>query len=298
MSRSAVLRLADLRAIHHLTGECRELGDDSVRWYLHLFAGLVRLAGGGVVMGGEFAGIRSGQTMPVGLVDWGWENGFNRIGWERGMAELRDNPRLTRNVTFTRYVARTAGSDGACLARTDLIDDHAWDRTWDFRDLCEPSGADHSLYCFRSIPGSGSGHAGVIIARALRQADFSARDKAVVREAMAAVTPLIGGPLARFREPCPSDLPPRARDVLRCLLEGDSDKQIVARIGLTRHTVNQYTKAIYAHFGVRSRAELLARWVKRGWGGRFAWADDPLPGTAEAGLIATRFPGSRTSATR
>jgi hypothetical protein len=25
--------------------------------------------------------------------------------------------------------------------------------------------------------------------------------------------------------------------------------------------------------GVRSRAELLARWVRRGWGGRFAWAD-------------------------
>ncbi len=44
------------------------------------------------------------------------------------MAELRDNPRMTRNVTLNRYRARTAGSDGACPARTDLIAGRAWDR--------------------------------------------------------------------------------------------------------------------------------------------------------------------------
>ena len=58
-------------------------------------------------------------------------------------------------------------------------------------------------------------------------------------------------------------------------LEGDTDKQAAARLGLTRHTVNQYAKLLFRHFGVRSRAELLARWVRRGWGGRFAWADSP-----------------------
>jgi DNA-binding CsgD family transcriptional regulator len=274
MPRPASLRVRDLRAIYQLVGGCRELGDDPVRWPLHLFAGLARLTGGGVVMGGEFAGVRSGRTVAVGLADWGWENGFNRVGWERGVAELRDNPRLTRNVAFTRYVARTAGSDGACLARTDLIDDRTWDRAWDFRNIVEPGGADHSLYCFRLIPGSGDGYVGVIVARALGDVDFSARQKAVVREAMVAVAPLVGGPLARFAEPSPSDLPPRVRHVLRCLLEGGSDKQIVARLGIGRHTVNQYVKVIFRHFGAATRAELLARWVRRGWGSRFAWADD------------------------
>jgi DNA-binding NarL/FixJ family response regulator len=116
-------------------------------------------------------------------------------------------------------------------------------------------------------------HTGVVVARALGEPDFSARHKAVVQEAMAQVTPLVGGPLARFNEPSPGNLPPRTRDILRCLLEGDSDKEIVARLGLTRNTVNQYVKTIFAHFGVRSRAELLARWVRRGWGGRFAWSE-------------------------
>jgi DNA-binding NarL/FixJ family response regulator len=113
----------------------------------------------------------------------------------------------------------------------------------------------------------------VIIARAIGEVDFSVRQKAVVREAMAHVAPLIGGPLARFYEPVPSELPPRLRQVLRCLLEGDTDKQVAARLGLTRHTVNQYTKVVFRHFRVRSRPELLARWVRRGWGSRFAWAD-------------------------
>jgi DNA-binding CsgD family transcriptional regulator len=237
---------------------------------LHLFAGLARLIGGGVVMGGEFAGVRSGRTVGVGLTDWGWDDGFNRVGWERAMAEMAADPRMTQNVTFKRYVARTAASDGACLARTDLLADRTWDRTWDFRALCEPSGADHSLYCFRSIPGVGEEHAGVIIARALRQRDFSIREKAIVQEAMAQVAPLIGGPLARFSEPSPADLPPLARRVLKCFLEGDADKQAAARLGLTRHTVNGYAKMIYRHFGVQSRTELLSRWIKRGWGGRFA----------------------------
>lgn len=272
MSSSAALRLTDLRAIHTLVGECRDLGDDPTRWHRHLLAGLARLTGGGVAMGGEYAGLHSGRISVIGPADWGWENGFDRRAWERAMAEGQANPRECRLVTFPRYLARTA-ADGACLARTDLISDVEWDQAWDFRHLQEPAGGDHSLYCARPLSGRADRQTVVIIARALREADFSARQKAVVQEAVAQVASLVG-PLARFGEPCPADLPPRARQVLRCLLEGDSDKQMVARLGLTRHTVNGYAKTIFQHFGVRSRAELIARWVRRGWGARFAWADE------------------------
>jgi DNA-binding NarL/FixJ family response regulator len=83
----------------------------------------------------------------------------------------------------------------------------------------------------------------------------------------------MGGPLARFTDPSPYELPPRARQVLACLLEGDGDKQVAARLAISGHTVNQYAKAIFQHFGVRSRAELLARWIRRGWGNTFPWVD-------------------------
>jgi DNA-binding CsgD family transcriptional regulator len=50
---------------------------------------------------------------------------------------------------------------------------------------------------------------------------------------------------------------------LRSLLGGDSEKQVAAKLGLSQHTVHVYVKALYRKYGVSSRGELLAMWVKR-----------------------------------
>ena len=55
-------------------------------------------------------------------------------------------------------------------------------------------------------------------------------------------------------------LSPRQRQTLRRSLAGDLEKQVAAaKLGLSRHTVHVYVKAIYRHFGVSSRGELLAK---------------------------------------
>lgn len=59
-----------------------------------------------------------------------------------------------------------------------------------------------------------------------------------------------------------SSLAPRIRQVLACLLEGDSEQQVAARLGLTRGTTHQYVKALYRSFGVGTRGELMARFVR------------------------------------
>lgn len=59
-------------------------------------------------------------------------------------------------------------------------------------------------------------------------------------------------------------LTPRLRDTLRGLARGRSEKQLAAELGLSPHTVHDYVKALYRHFGVQSRAELLALCVARG----------------------------------
>jgi DNA-binding CsgD family transcriptional regulator len=46
--------------------------------------------------------------------------------------------------------------------------------------------------------------------------------------------------------------------VLRLLLSGLSEKQIAARLDLSRHTVHNHVKEIYRVVGVQSRAELMA----------------------------------------
>lgn len=51
----------------------------------------------------------------------------------------------------------------------------------------------------------------------------------------------------------------RERQTLELVLGGLADKEIAERLSISRHTVNQYTKAIYRHYAVTSRAQLLAR---------------------------------------
>ena len=57
------------------------------------------------------------------------------------------------------------------------------------------------------------------------------------------------------------ELPPRQLEVLTHLLTGKSEKQVAAEMRLSYNTLHHYVKALYRHFGVTSRVELLARWV-------------------------------------
>ena len=61
----------------------------------------------------------------------------------------------------------------------------------------------------------------------------------------------------------PAGLSPRMRQTLERLLAGDSEKEIAARLGLSRHTVHVYVKSLYRRFDVCSRGELFARFIDR-----------------------------------
>lgn len=78
-------------------------------------------------------------------------------------------------------------------------------------------------------------------------------------------------PQAWFRIPPPPgshpgvpQLTPALRRVLSELLRGKSSKQIAATVGRADYTVRNQTKRIYSTFGVRTRAELLARCARDG----------------------------------
>ncbi len=56
-----------------------------------------------------------------------------------------------------------------------------------------------------------------------------------------------------------SDLPPRLSQTLDELLGGLSEKEIAAKLDLSRHTIHNYVKALHQRFEVSSRGELLAK---------------------------------------
>ncbi|HWE38715.1 MAG TPA: helix-turn-helix transcriptional regulator [Isosphaeraceae bacterium] len=272
MSKSVLLRAADVRAIVQLVAACRELGDDATSWRAQLVAGLADLVGAELGSAGEMGGCESPAPRDLGVTHWMAAGLADPAVIEATAAELRRDPAWA--PVILQYLSRSGEPDAACLSRRDLLPDRDWYDTRDYQLVQRPCGLDHILWCFLALPGPATGdRSGIILCRAAGRRDFSARDRAIVLEAHAALAPLVGGPLARYSEPSPLGLPPRTRKVLACLLEGDGDKQVAARLGMSPFTVNEHTKAIYRHFGVRGRAELLARWVRRGWGGRFAWSE-------------------------
>ena len=54
-------------------------------------------------------------------------------------------------------------------------------------------------------------------------------------------------------------LPGQLRQVLVCLLQGDAEKEIAYRLGISRHTVNRHVQRLYRRLGVHSRGELTFR---------------------------------------
>ncbi len=60
-----------------------------------------------------------------------------------------------------------------------------------------------------------------------------------------------------------TELSPRLEQTLRHLLSGASEKEVAKKLNLSRHTVHVYVKALYRHYRVTTRAELLARHVQR-----------------------------------
>lgn len=57
----------------------------------------------------------------------------------------------------------------------------------------------------------------------------------------------------------------RELDVLRCIVEGKSSKQIAEQLFLSVHTVNTHRKKIKAKSGAASATELVRLCIQHGW---------------------------------
>ncbi|MDR3620012.1 MAG: helix-turn-helix transcriptional regulator [Paludisphaera borealis] len=271
MTKSARLRPGDWRTIAEMTGEACEQGNDAFGWRDHWLARLAKLTDSSMGHSGEMQVCEGFEPKDMGVAVWGHQEGFvDPVVVQAQLDEFRTQPNYF--ASLSSYFRIQAEQDGVCLARTDFIHDDDWYGSTDHLVVQSAFGVEHIMYCHRSIVGGRRDEvSGVILNRALGMREYSLRDRAIVREAHDALTPFIGRSLARFHEPSPHELAPRVRQVLACLLEGDSDKQIAVRLDLSRYTVNQYTKRIFKHFGTSGRAELLSRWIRRDWSLDFTW---------------------------
>jgi DNA-binding CsgD family transcriptional regulator len=256
--KSERLRLSDVRAVFRLVDECRDLGADPEAWRSHITRSLGSLIGGQVSMSGEAAKPVDGSTpgFLYQAVDHGWATPSDRDIWTSHLASeaYRREPILQLIQAF--------GSRMGLCARHQVIDDSTWFSSPYYNETHRVCGLDEILVSFKDIPGSKRQNL-VSVLRPRGQGVFLRRERRLIRLFHTELAQHFGSALTTLDDPNPAALTPRLRDTLRCLLEGDSEKLVAARLGLSTFTVHEYIKALYRHFRVSSRGELMAYFLRR-----------------------------------
>ncbi len=254
MARSGQLRVEDVQAALRLIGECRDLAYDPQQWGRHMSEGLCRLIGARASNGGEV-----GLVPSLGILQGAT---YFDTGFEPGEHELYLEFLWTYGINRHPLSAAFAAGRGI-FTRRQVIPDREWYRSVAYGEYHRVMRIDHCLACsLESV--DKRWFSCIILHRTVGEPDFSERQQRLVHLFNAELGRLIGSVLVSAGDPfSPTRLPPRVRETLQCLLDGDSEKQAAARMGLSSETVHQYVKTLYRHYQVESRAELLIRVLRR-----------------------------------
>ena len=256
MSKSSTLSMRDLRDIYRLVGDCRDLGADPVLWQGRLLEGVLGLVGATAASGGEGRWQRPrGSATPASA----FSVGFDASTRDRYRTYLRTN-----GVAGDPTMKALGNIPGPLVVRTrdELIPDRDWYHSRLFNEYLKPSHFEHLLYSVSAT----AEHDAVFVVGLYRgpgERNFSDRERDLLRVLHREVRRLIGTSLASVFDAGPLQLPRRERETLTWLLEGDSEKQVAIRLGVSPATAHQYVTSLYRRFGVRSRAELLAYFLRR-----------------------------------
>lgn len=254
--------LADARRAAHLLNECRDLGATCPGpdgWHAHLVEGLRLLTGAVVGIGGNIDPPAPGRRpQAIGpTIRLGWPTARAEAAWRRYAAEVP----VERTPEYTR-IASLSGTHLMVTPRTLWGEGEGWHRSPTFNERHRPAGLDD--YIMSLAPGpDGRLFNSVWLHRAVGEAPFTRRERWLVRFVHEEIGRMIGLALASPDEPAVEGLSARHRRTLARLLAGDSEKIAAASLGLCPATVHEYVRDLYAHFRVRSRAELLAIFVGR-----------------------------------
>lgn len=254
------LRWCDARAIYMLVGECCELGADSRIWRTHMLDRLNRILGAvaSTDIDATVGQLQSGEDAIVNaavLVDDLSAN--ERVVLKQCMQNLRvaDNPlglELTRRANMHGTVAGTRHTH---VAKED------WFRSPMYQECFRHVGWDDIL-CGLSF--SPSGMRVVSMSRDRGDSPFPARAASVLRLFLSEIQSISTTRLqTQVGSDSLLDLPPRLFDVLVALADGDNEKQIALRLGISRNTVHEYVRRLFARYGVSSRGELLVRCARQ-----------------------------------
>jgi DNA-binding CsgD family transcriptional regulator len=150
----------------------------------------------------------------------------------------------------------------ATASRGELSDDASYHAAPYYRDFRRHIDCDDYVVSIRIVDVPRRPEA-ISIDRPHGAPRFGPREVALLKLLHDEIAPLIGVRLATEAHLCRDGLSKRLNETLSLLLEGKSEKEAAAALGLSSRTVHEYVTALYQHFNVCSRAELLAYFIRR-----------------------------------
>lgn len=258
MSRSSRLRLDEIRAVFRLLNEVQELRADRSACARRIVGGLcelLRARQGALLRWSGFSPrgeLRLLQFVPGGQ----WECPAAAAAWEG----LMEQPNW-RGDPILDAATRVGGTVVTCR-RSQLVSDRDWYSSEVANVVAKQARIDPHMVCWYRRPAGGEDEVrGVALHRAWGDRDFREHERQLFHLFNEELYRLDREGKLDGRPDPAAGLTPRQREVLMCLLRGDSEKEAARRLAVSRFTVNDHVKAIYRRLGVSSRGELAARFV-------------------------------------
>jgi DNA-binding CsgD family transcriptional regulator len=247
-----------VRRAMRIVGECRDLGSNPAAWLKHAAEGLRDLVGARYVLAGlnPPQGFRLHSDTAI-VVFTDFESSEKREAFMRYMA---DEAQL-RDPAFVRWQQRRR--PGWTVRRDQLITDEVFQAAESYKLRTEVLGIEEYIFS-EFANASGTVTFGLAVHREVGQPRFSPRQQRLINLFHSELARLVGPVLSDGTKGLSAALPRRLRQTLWCLLEGDSEKQVANRLGLSPNTVHSYVVALYKRFGVSTRSELLSNLLMRG----------------------------------
>lgn len=260
----------DIRRVFDLVDACRVLGDDAPAWRQRAMEGLMSLLPASVAIGNEIADLRDlaekgwkgvppgapARSPSHGPIRLGFTTRKQRAAWERYAEETP----VHRTPEFTTLLK--ADTPSVTRSRRQIWDDASWYRSKAFNEIHKVAGLDDYIISICRIPGTRRASS-IWMHRALDAEPFGRREWYLLDLTHRELARQIGGPVASTLQPTPATLTKRQRQTLELLLAGLTEKQAAQSMGISVPTVHEFVQAIYRHFGVHSRAELSAHFIRR-----------------------------------
>lgn len=268
MSKSVAVRTADVKALLGIAAGLAERGHLSStnrqEYALDCLRGHLRARAG--IFGLFHARPPSTRPMyPVHLAMVGFTDGQLEV-WRK---VLRNFDQYVNNP-IADCVARGLGGARRrgvrSISRGDALSPREWYRHAYVQEVLKRVNVDPFVAIFEPV--GEAGYAFLSLRRDWRDRPFSKRARRILE--------LFGSSTGRLlwsRDDLPksfatpndplSGLSARRSEVLQHLLDGASEKEIAIQLCRSPHTVHRHVTDLYRHFGVSTRAELLARFIEQ-----------------------------------